>query len=125
MWNVFLLTKFYQAIVGEQKSYLDFLRIPPSSSTEIDCFSVMLTLILLTIQQLRRFCECLFVASFSGEMHVAHYALGLMYYFMANLTVAVEIPNSISTGNQLIVLDNWNTQYYNRGCTCTSTYFFI
>ena len=96
IWNIFLLAMSLQSVIKEDTSFPSMLGIDATtSSSKVDCFSVLLTLVLLTFQLIRRLCECLFVSAFSGKMHIGHYVLGLVYYFLVNLTVAAEIPLSL------------------------------
>jgi hypothetical protein len=99
IWNIFLLAMFLQTVIKEDPSYPGILgNIVITSSTRVDCFSVLLTLVLLTIQLFRRLYECLFVLSFSGKMHLGHYVIGVLFYFLVNLTVVAEIPLPLSKG---------------------------
>ena len=79
-----------------------------ASSSEMDCFSILLTLVLLKIQLFRRLYESLFVSSFSGKMHLAHYITGVVFYFMVNITVLAEIPYTHSKGNHGFFLSKPN-----------------
>lgn len=102
VWNIFLLAIFVQTIIKEDTSYPGMHGIVhyviTTSSSQTDCFSVLLTLALLTIQLFRRLYESLFVSSFSGKMHLSHYVIGVLFYFLVNLTVVAEIPLSLSKG---------------------------
>ena len=105
VWNIALLTMFIQNIIDKRTTYSGMLGIArnviTASSSEMDCFSVLLTLVLLKIQQFRRLYESLFVSSFSGKMHIGHYAIGYVFYFLVNITVLAEIPHARAKGNHI------------------------
>lgn len=46
----------------------------------IDCFTVLVSLLLLLLQTCRRLFECLFISMFSGKIHMSHYLVGVTYY---------------------------------------------
>ena len=125
VWNIALLTMFIQNIIDKRTTYSGMLGIArnviTASSSEMDCFSVLLTLVLLKIQQFRRLYESLFVSSFSGKMHIGHYAIGYVFYFMVNITVLAEIPHARAKGNQL----EHKHALLQQNTVCMRTYFFI
>ncbi|XP_028407729.1 polyprenol reductase-like [Dendronephthya gigantea] len=96
VWNVFLLARFLQIIIKEDTSYPGIFGLFTTSPSQQDCFSVLYTLALLTIQLTRRLCESLFVSSFSSKMHLAHFMLAVAFYCFVNLSVVAEIPKSLS-----------------------------
>lgn len=102
-WNVYLLVTFLQSCTQDDPSLQGFLRLLStikgnSINSGLDCFSVLFTLSLLTIQLARRLYESLFVSSFSGEMHLGHYVIGLVFYALVNLTIVAEIPTPLQQG---------------------------
>ena len=94
VWNVFLLLMALLSIVKELDTPFPSMLgiVDTTSPSKVDCSSGFLTLVLLTIQLSRRLYECLFVSSFSGKMHLGHYVIGVLFYFLVNLTVVAEIP---------------------------------
>lgn len=102
-WNTYLLFTFYQSCMQDIPSLQGVLTLLPtikgnSSNSGVDCFSVLFTMSLITIQLTRRLYESLFVASFTGEMHLLHYVVGLVFYGLVNLTVLAEIPTPLQQG---------------------------
>ncbi|XP_068724303.1 polyprenol reductase-like isoform X1 [Montipora capricornis] len=56
-----------------------------------DCFTVLLSLLLLLVQTCRRLFESLFVSVFTGKMNVAHYLLGVIYYILDATSLAAPL----------------------------------
>ena len=53
--------------------------------------SVLLALVLILLQVVRRLCECIFVSVYSSaKMHLIHYIYGTLYYFGVGLSVLAE-----------------------------------
>ena len=104
VWNVFLLARFLQIIIKEDTSYQGIFGLLTASSSQQDCFSILYTLALLTIQLTRRLYESLFVSTFSSKMHLAHFMLGVAFYGFLNFSVVAEIPKSLSQSKCIIFI---------------------
>lgn len=53
--------------------------------------SVLLALVLVLVQVVRRLAECIFVSVYSSaKMHLIHYVYGTLYYFGVGLSVLAE-----------------------------------
>ncbi|XP_078381124.1 polyprenal reductase-like [Oculina patagonica] len=46
----------------------------------VDCFTVLVSLLLLLAQAGRRLFECLFISVFTGRIHISHYLVGIFFY---------------------------------------------
>ena len=58
----------------------------------LQCFEVLLALILICCQVVRRLYECVWVNVFSdSNMHIAHYILGLYFYTALGPTALVHL----------------------------------
>ena len=53
-----------------------------SYTPHVDCFTVLVSLLLLMVQACRRLFECLFISVFSGKIHMSHYLVGVCYYVL-------------------------------------------
>lgn len=103
IWNAYILFTFVHTCLLNHslpQGVLKFLLFIKGNShpSGLDCFSILLTLSLITIQMIRRLYESLFVASFSGRIHLGHYIVGLLFYGLVNLTVVAEIPIPLQQG---------------------------
>lgn len=55
----------------------------------VDCFTVLVSLVLLLVQACRRLFECLFISVFTGKIHISHYLVGVVFYILDTAAVAV------------------------------------
>lgn len=55
----------------------------------VDCFTVLVSLVLLLVQTCRRLFECLFISVFTGKIHISHYLVGVVFYILDTAAVAV------------------------------------
>lgn len=56
----------------------------------VNCFTVLVSLLLLLVQTCRRLFECLFVSVFSGKIHLSHFLVGVAYYGLDVTSIAVS-----------------------------------
>lgn len=54
----------------------------------VDCFTVLVSLLLLLAQTCRRLFECLFISVFSGKIHMSHYLVGVAFYVLDATSLA-------------------------------------
>lgn len=54
----------------------------------VNCFTVLVSLLLLLVQCCRRLFECLFISVFTGKIHLSHYLVGLFYYVLDAIALA-------------------------------------
>ena len=103
VWNGCILYSFVKVVSETNPSLHGVLKFASTArdnphTARLDCFTVLLMLILNTIQVTRRLYESLFIASHSGKMHVIHYFVGLLFYGMVNLSIIAEVPTSLNKG---------------------------
>lgn len=48
----------------------------------VNCFTVLVSLLLLLAQTCRRLFECLFISVFTGKIHILHYLVGVSFYVL-------------------------------------------
>ena len=70
-------------------------------TARIDCFTVLVSLLLLLLQTCRRLFECLFISVFTGSIHISHYLVGVTYYILDATALAVPFlkAEKIDGGN--------------------------
>ncbi|EDV27606.1 uncharacterized protein TRIADDRAFT_53471 [Trichoplax adhaerens] len=94
----------YQIIiqVKEVFGYLD-----SANYYTIKTSSIILSLVLLSLQTFRRLYECLFISKFSqsAQMHLGHYLLGGMFYILVNLTIISDGSFLTSDGDTFRLKD--------------------
>ena len=56
----------------------------------VNCFTVLVSLLLMLGQTCRRLFECLFISVFSGKIHLAHYLVGVAYYGLDLASIAAS-----------------------------------
>lgn len=56
----------------------------------VNCFTVLVSLLLLLVQTSRRLFECLFISVFSGKIHLSHFLVGVAYYGLDVTSIAVS-----------------------------------
>ena len=56
----------------------------------VDCFTVLISLLLLLAQTCRRLFECLFISVFTSKIHVSHYLVGLSFYVLDATSIAAS-----------------------------------
>lgn len=56
----------------------------------VNCFTVLICLLLLLGQTCRRLFECLFISVFSGKIHLLHYLVGVAYYGLDVTSIAAS-----------------------------------
>lgn len=63
----------------------------------IDCFTVLVSLLLLLLQTCRRLFECLFISVFTGNIHISHHLVGVTYYILDATALAVPFLKAEKT----------------------------
>lgn len=56
----------------------------------VDCFTVLVSLLLLLAQTCRRLFECLFISVFTGKIHISHYLVGVSFYVLDVTSIAAS-----------------------------------
>lgn len=56
----------------------------------VNCFTVLVSVLLLLVQTSRRLFECLFISVFSGKIHLSHFLVGVAYYGLDVTSIAVS-----------------------------------
>ncbi|XP_033111074.1 polyprenol reductase-like [Anneissia japonica] len=73
---------------------LNKLTYYPVNNPTVSHLSVILMVSIIVVQGLKRFIECITLSKYSkATMNVAHYILGLTFYFFSGLTVLSEAPD--------------------------------
>ncbi|XP_066287587.1 polyprenol reductase-like [Branchiostoma lanceolatum] len=99
VWNSFILLVALLSFVGGVPAFwwlqegLSFISNYPLDPPTADHVSVLLALILLEFQMIRRLWECLYVSIFSDvSVHLVHYLLGMIYYLAVPISIIAEGP---------------------------------
>lgn len=75
----------------------------------IDAVSAVLLIAMMTFQNFRRLCECVFVSVYSkSTMNIFHFALGVILYTTFSLTIMIEAPDPESKKVELLKQLKWH-----------------
>lgn len=94
IWNLILISDFVlSSHVGFSNDGLVIKRIVGERESSVTMCSLIIVILMMLTQATRRLYECLFISHFSSDatINLAHYILGMYFYFVEPVSVFVGI----------------------------------
>ena len=101
VWTSLLLLLFIKMHhTGNSDALLSLISL--GSDTTVDYTTILITLSLLEIQDLRRLYETFTMSKFGSHIGILHYIWGLVFYTLLGPTVLATLPENPDKGKLLV-----------------------